>query len=1108
MKCPICQAPYTKDSKFCSQCGHNLEIACPLCKNISGPDSKYCSGCGKQLFGTDKTKSYQNILGKGSEEIQKYLPRGLAKKVLNQKGKIEGEHKQVTVMFCDMEGFTPLVEELGPEEAYSIMDQVYEILIHKVHGYQGTVNEMTGDGIMALFGAPIALEDAPQRSIRSAVSIHREMALFSEKMRKEKPDLPSIKMRVGIHSGPVVVGTLGNDLRVEFKAVGDTVNLASRMEAIAEPGATFVTEDTFKLTEGFFKFETIGERNVKGKAEPVNVFRVVAPTFPRTRFDVSAEQGLTPFVGRQKELELLLEGFERSKSGHGQAFFIIAEAGIGKSRLLYEFRKAVESDDVIIHEGKCLSYSRTVAYHPIIDLLKSNFHIGDEADDSEITERIKTNLQRLEIDEERTLPYLLKLLKIKFRGLDKLSMSPEAMKERIIDSIKQISLKGSESKPHIIIIEDLHWVDKSSEDCLKEILDNIAGLKILLIFTYRPEYVHTWGTKSYYNQVNLSHLSNRESTEIVAHILGTKHFDKDLDELTLKKTDGIPFFIEEFIKSLLDLKIIERKNGTYQMSKDINAVTIPSTIHDVIMARVDVLPENSKKLLQIGSVIEREFSYDLIKQVTNSSMDELLSNLSILKDSELVYEKGLYPQSSYIFKHALTREVVYESLLSKKRKELHNKIGLAIEELYTNDLSDHYELLAEHFYLSEKYLKAADYSKLAEVKAEKNVSLAEAASYATKRVEALEKLPETVDIQKQKVDARTGLGLYKYQLFYFVEALEAIDPIFKSAIDMGYTKRIAQLYTIMGTYAYWVKEDFKTGINQLETAADIAEKTNDVVSGFFSNQWLGFAYAYCCDFNKAATHFKKALKINVDTKNLWGASVVMGCISHWVLNYNGLIAQGYKLSHKALELANKSGDIYSKAVAYTLHGASLYFKGKSELSEEYLLKGAKLNTKIGFKFVRALAHFFLGHNYYQMDVLHKSHSQYTQAVEILEDIQCLPSLVNLCRICILLTKDRQPDKRILYQLKNYASNNGLKVFEGWMFREIGNLTIGSDPGSIIEAEQWTKKAIQSDERNGLQWQLAKDYALYSKILGLRGKEEAARQYLQKAKKFDALCKAG
>jgi len=616
MKCPKCQFENPQEMQFCGKCGAKLERICPECNFSNPPQFIFCGKCGHNLTLPSEPSSRELSFDEKLDKIQRYLPKGLTDKILSQRDRIEGERKQVTVMFCDMEGFTHLTERLGPEEAYSIMDQVYEILIHKVHDYEGTVNEMTGDGIMALFGAPIALEDAPQRAIRSALAIHRDMAKFSDKLKRERQDIPPLKMRIGVHTGPVVVGTLGNDLRVEFKAVGDTVNLASRMEGLAEPGAIYVTEETFRLTEGLFRFEALGEKRVKGREEPVNSYRVVAPSGRKTRFDVSAERGLTPFVARERELELLLDAFERSKAGRGQAFSIMSEAGVGKSRLLYEFRKAVANEDMVFLEGRCLSYSRSTPYQPHVDILESNFDIQDGDGDLETSEKVKTGLKILGVDEASTLPYLLELLSVKDSGINKIPLSPEAIKDRIIEALKRIALKGSEIRPLIMAFEDLHWVDKSSEDVLKELLESIPGARILLLFTHRPEFVHTWGGKSYHNQVTLNRLSNREGLSMVTHLLGTEEIDKDLEELILEKTEGVPFFIEEFIRSLKDLKIIKRKGNKYSLAKGIESVTIPSTIHDVIMARVDSLPAGAKELLQTGSVIEREFSYELIKQVT------------------------------------------------------------------------------------------------------------------------------------------------------------------------------------------------------------------------------------------------------------------------------------------------------------------------------------------------------------------------------------------------------------------------------------------------------------------------------------------------------------
>jgi class 3 adenylate cyclase len=622
MKCTSCQFENPEDAIFCNECGKKLEFACPECGKANPPGSKFCNRCGNQLKIHTEQPPKDLSFDEKIDKIQRYLPKGLTEKILSQRDKIEGERKQVTVMFCDMEGFTQLSEQLGPEEAYSIMDQVYEILIHKVHDYEGTVNEMTGDGIMALFGA-----------------IHREMTRFSEKIGQDRGDIPPLKMRIGIHTGPVVVGTLGNDLRVEFKAVGDTVNLASRMEGLAEPGTTFVTEDTFKLTEGLFRFEALGELEVKGKEGAVKTYRVIGPSTRRTRFDVSAERGLTPFVGRERALELLLDGFERAKAGRGQAFSIIAEAGVGKSRLLYEFIKSIANEDITYEEGKCLSYSRGVAYHPVIDILKSNFDIQEDDGDIEIRKKVKRGLKIVGVDEESTLPYILEILSVKDSGIDELSLNPEARRARIIEALNRNLLKGSEIRPVVMAIEDLHWIDESSEERFRTLLDSISGARVFLIFTYRPEFVHTWGSKSYHSQITLNRLSNRESLVMVSHLLGTEDVNRSLEELILEKTEGVPFFIEEFIRSLMELKIIEKKGNKYHLQKEIKDVIVPSTVQDVLMARVDSLPEGAKGILQIGSVAGREFRQELIQMVTSLSERELLSHLSVLKDSELLYER-------------------------------------------------------------------------------------------------------------------------------------------------------------------------------------------------------------------------------------------------------------------------------------------------------------------------------------------------------------------------------------------------------------------------------------------------------------------------------------
>ena len=1114
MICPRCKNENPQEVKFCVQCGNRLEKICPQCGFKNSPTFKFCGDCGHNLTipsSSPKDLSFDEKIAK----LQKYLPSGITEKILSQRDRIEGERRQVTVMFCAMKGFTPLSEKLGPEAMYAMMDEVYEILIHKVHEYEGTVNEMTGDGIMALFGAPIALEDAPQRAIRSALAIHREMTRFSDRMKQKysppplmgegegggerKGEWAPIRMRIGIHTGPVVVGTLGNDLRVEFKAVGDTVNLASRMEGLAEPGTTYVSEDTFKLTEGFFRFEALGEKAIKGKEAQVKVYQVIAPSSRRTRFDVSAERGLTPFVGRERELELLLDGFERVKEGRGQAFSIMGEAGVGKSRLLYEFRKAITNEDVTFLEGKCLSYGRGTAYHPLIDILKSNFSVREDDGDFEIREKVKKGLEVLKAEQASTLPYFLELLSVKDSGIDKISMSPEARKDRIIEAIKQIILKGSAIRPLVMAIEDLHWIDKSSEDALKYFLESIPTARVLLIFTYRPEFVHTWGGRSYHNQITLNRLSNRESLFMVAHLLGTQEIDKDLEKLILEKTEGVPFFIEELLKSLKDLKIIERKDGKYQLAKDVKAMAIPSTIQDMIMARVDSLPDATRTVLQTGSVIEREFPYDLMKQVSGLSEQQLLTHLSALKDSELLYERGIYPQTSYIFRHALTREVVYDSILGSKKKDLHEEIGKAIEELYKDSLAEHYGALVEHFFTSENYAKAAEYSRMAGRKAEKAASFPDAIAHAQKRIACLEKLPMSEEGQRKIIDARTILGLYLNQLNRYIEAKEAIDPIFDLAIKQDYKRRLCQIRSIQGLYDYIVEEDFPAAYQAFEEALKISDEIKDIVTSSLGNHWFGMALGTNCEFDKALFYLQRALDINIAAKSLWGIAITKGNLAYYCYLLPGKIKLGFQTTVEGVRTAEESGDIVSKAYVYSSHGTLCFGRGLFEEAEKNLLKGIELCERLNEKGWNITAHFYLAETYFEMGDFPRSKEFYEKGCWLLEHTHISLSSVGLAKIGATRSRVMNNEKDVdLESLYAHSRNNRLKVNEGTISNFIGEILLNIDDPHMPEAENWIQRAIEADQGNGLRFRLGTDYALYAELFKRKGDRLKAQENMGKA----------
>ena len=1101
MRCLKCQYENTNGTKFCGECGTKLEKVCPKCNYSNPPQFKFCGDCGHNLTLPSEPTRKELSFDEKIEKIQKYLPAGITEKILSQRDKIEGELKQVTVMFCDMKGFTPLTDKLGPEEVYGMMDQVYEILIHKVHDYEGTVNEMTGDGVMALFGAPIALEDAPQRAIRSAMAIHREMTRFNEKVRQEKGDIPPLKMRVGIHTGPVVVGTLGNDLRVEFKAVGDTVNLAARMESLAEPGTTYVSDDTFKLTEGLFRFEALGEKEIKGKEKPLRVYQVIAPSSRRTRFDVSAERGLTPFVGRERELELLLDGFERSKEGRGQAISIISEAGIGKSRLLYEFRKAVTNEDVTFLEGRCLSYSRNIAYHPIVDVLKANFEIQDNDTDQEIREKVTRGLQFVKVDEASTLPYLLELLSVKESGIDKIPMSPEARKDRTLEALKRITLRGAELRHVIMAIEDLHWMDRSSEDAFKDLLESISAAKVFLIFTYRPEFIHTWGSRSYHSQVTLNKLSNRESLAMIEHVLATRNVDRNLEDLILQKAEGIPFFIEEFIKSLKDMKIIECRDGKVEITRDIKSVSIPSTIQDVIMARVDNLPEGAREVLRTGSVIEREFSYELIKRVTGLPEQELLSHLSTLKDSELLYERGIYPDSAYIFKHALTREVAYDSILTKKKKQLHEKIARTMEDIYKDDICYHYGVLSDHCIASENYEKGAEYARLEARRYQKAGSLRDAVSYAKKSAACLERLTQTEHIQKKIIDARVMLSTYYLNLNYHIEAKEAVEPIVDLAVSLNYQKRIPGIYTAIGLYNIWVEEDFSKGVPYLKDVFEISAKVGDFLALWFGNYQLGCTTCHTYQFEESMAYLKTSLDLSVMANNLIGISHSKSAIA---MNYchQGKIDLALQACTEALHAATESGDILAKEPAYTNYGVTCYYKGHLNEAEKYLLEALVYHEKAFQTSWGAYAAGFLGWTYNDMGNYGKAKKYFQQCVSIIEDARFFPSWLNCHKLYVarakILNHEPNIDVSELGDLIEANEKNRLAMSKSFESRCIGEIFLHIDNHHMSEAETWIRRSIDFDLTHAIPWNLGKDYALYADWFKKKGDIQGAKDQLTKA----------
>ena len=493
-----------------------------------------------------------------------------------------------------------------------------------VHHYEGTITQFLGDGVMALFGAPIAHEDSARRAVAAALQMQRSLDEYATEVKQRHP--VECQFRVGLNTGPVVVGKINDNLDMDYTALGDTVNLAARMQQMAEPGSVYLSENTCHLVSNYFELMPLGALNVKGKEELVVAHKVVGEKPVSTRFEAAAEHGLTPFVGRDHELAVLKGYLEQAKRGQGQVVFISGVAGIGKSRLLHEFQRSSLDEGVTLMEGHCISYGRIIPYLPIIDIIKRNFGVEEVDDNERIIRRVDESTADWEKSAQATVPYLKYLLNVDPGDPTVAVMDPMERRAGILDSLRALLLQESRHQPLVVIVEDLHWIDKNSTDALTALVDLIGSLPVLMVLSYRPSFTHSLGERSYYNRLALGHLARGESEVLAEGMLQVTSLPQQVKQLITSKAEGNPFFIEEVTKSLLESGILRKTNGTYSVERPIEEVQVPDTIQEVILSRIDRLERQAKGALQLASVIGREFTVRLLERISDieTQLDETL----------------------------------------------------------------------------------------------------------------------------------------------------------------------------------------------------------------------------------------------------------------------------------------------------------------------------------------------------------------------------------------------------------------------------------------------------------------------------------------------------
>ena len=655
-----------------------------------------------------------------------YTPPHLSDKIRATRQTLEGERKQVTVLFADIKDSTELIRGLDPEAAQQLLDPALHMMMEAVHRFEGTVNQVLGDGIMALFGAPIAHEDHALRACYAALAMQAAMQPTTEAVRRTRG--LELRLRVGLNSGEVVVRAIGNDLHMDYSAVGETTHLAARMEQLATPGSIRLTPSTLALVEGLVRVTPLGPVPVKGLPDPVEVFELVGASAVRRRLQAAAMRGLTRFVGRQHELEALRQALAQAAAGHGQVVALVGEAGVGKSRLVYEFVHAHPTQGWRVLESASVSYGKATPYFPVLDLLKRYCHL-EERDDPR-TVRAKVTGQVLTLDEtlQDTIPALLFLLEVlpddsPFRTLD-----PPQRRQRTLQALKRILLRESQVQPLLLVFEDLHWIDAETQALLDSLVESLPTARLLLLVNYRPEYQHGWGSKTSYTQLRLDPLPPASADALLQALLGDDPSLAPLKQLLIARTEGNPFFLEESVRTLVETGVLVGEPGAYRLAQALPAIQVPATVQAVLAARIDRLPPEEKRLLQTAAVIGTEVPLPLLQAIAELPEAALHRGLAHLQAAEFLYETRLFPEPEYTFKHALTHEVAYNSLLLERRRVLHARIVEALEALAPERVAEQVERLAHHALRGEVWDKAVTYCQQAGARAHDRAAFREAAA--------------------------------------------------------------------------------------------------------------------------------------------------------------------------------------------------------------------------------------------------------------------------------------------------------------------------------------------------------------------------------------------
>jgi class 3 adenylate cyclase/tetratricopeptide (TPR) repeat protein len=940
MHCQRCQHDNPASSRYCAQCGARLSLSCGSCGADLAEDVRFCGQCGLAVSATRMGPTR-------FASPEAYTPRHLAEKILTSKSGIEGERKQVTVLFADLKGSMELLADRDPEETRKLLDPVLERMMDAVHQYEGTVNQVMGDGIMALFGAPVAHEDHAVRACYAGLRMQESVRRYAEEVRRTE-GMP-IQIRVGINSGEVVVRSIGSDLHMDYTAVGQTTHLAARMEQMATPGTVLTTGETLSLAEGYVEARPLGAMPIKGLEAPLEVFEVVGAGMARSRLQASVRRGLSRFVGRGLELEQLREALARAQGGHGQVVAVVGEPGVGKSRLFHELAHEIPRPQWLVLESRSVSYGKATPYLPIADLLKGYFQVEARDGAREIRTKVLARLRALDESLEPTIAAFLTLLdvpaeEVRWQGLD-----PSQRRQRTLDAVKALFLRESQSQPLLLVFEDLQWVDSETQALLDGLVESLPRARIVLLVNYRPEYRHGWGGKTYYTRLRLNTLAQESADELLQGLLGMEPGLDPLKRLLIARTGGNPFFLEESVRTLVETGALEGERGQYRAARPVAAIQVPSTVQAILAARIDRLPTREKRLLQSASVIGKDVPFALLHALEDEPEEELRQGLAHLQGAEFLYETSLFPDLEYTFKHALTHEVAYGALLHQSRRALHARLVSVIERLTPGRLAEQVDRLAHHALQGGLWDKAVLLYRKAGAKAAARSAYREAVTCFEQALDALSRLPPGRGRDEQAVDLRLDLHNALTPHGEVGRMLETLHEAERVAETLGDQRRLGQIAAYM-TQGFWWTGQPDRAVESGQRALAIAGTLGDRGLEAIATIRLGQAYASLGEYRRAVDSFARNV-VRADSKPSGGAALRSAASLAWMawcLAYLGEFAEAAAHAEEAERLAEAAQHDLSLAMAYAGAGRPHLVQGNFPLAISWLTRSSEICRRANF----------------------------------------------------------------------------------------------------------------------------------------------------------------